>query len=243
MNETNEMPKEVLDVPSLPDVQEVKAEYNVVKDVWNDFVNSIKEFTDTITDTMSDTMSDAMDTQREIVEAREYGVNECADIAKSCFTPEVIQEWGMMDLNARDKVIQEYANGIGEAMGINFKGIVWEQFPIENGMYTYGYNAGDGYVHLNVDMLADPGQLMYIVDTVAHEARHQLQNEAIDDPSKFPIDEATIKEWTVGRDTYTLDMPSAYDPWGYTYNPMETDAKYFGESMVRELTKEIINNA
>ena len=38
-------------------------------------------------------------------------------------------------------------------------------------------------------------------------------------------------------------MPSAYDPWGYTYNPMETDAKYFGESMVRELTKDIINNA
>jgi len=40
-----------------------------------------------------------------------------------------------------------------------------------------------------------------------------------------------------------LDMPSAYDPWGYTYNPMETDAKYFGEAMVRELTKAIINNA
>lgn len=231
MNEINEITKDLQEIPSLPEIQEIKTEYNVVKDVWNDFVNSIKEFTDAVPES------------KEIVEAREYGVKECADVAKDCFTPEVIRGWGMMDLDARNKVIQEYANGIGEAMGINFKGIVWEQFPIENGMYAYGYNAGDGYVHLNIDMLADPGQLMHVVDTVAHEARHQLQNEAIENPSRFPIDEATIKEWTVGREIYTLDMPSAYDPWGYTYNPMETDARYFGESMVRELTKDIINNA
>lgn len=232
MNEINEITKDMLEMPSLPDVQETTTEYNVVKDVWNDFVNSIKEFSDSNTDTKA-----------EVVEARDYGVKECADVAKACFTPEVIKAWGLMNLEARDKVIQEYANGIGEAMGINFKGIVWEQFPIENGMYIYGYNAGDGYVHLNVDMLADPGQLMHVVDTVAHEARHQLQNEAIEDPLRFPIDEATIKEWTVGREIYTLDQPNAYDPWGYTYNPMETDARYFGESMVRELTKDLINNA
>ncbi len=232
MNDVNKTTKDVLfEAPSLPEVQEIKTEYNAVRDLWNEFVNSIKEY------------SNDVPVSREIVEAREYGVKECADVAKSCFTPEVIREWGMIGMDARDKVVQEYARGIGDAMDINFKGIIWERFPIENGMYTYGYNAGDGYVHLNVDMLADPGMLMYLVDTVAHEARHQLQNEAIENPSKFPIDEATIKEWTVAREMYTLEMPNAYDPWGYTYNPMETDARYFGESMVRELTKDIINNA
>lgn len=231
MNDASEVKNVTFEVPPLPNVQETKAEYNVIKDIWTDFVNSTKEFIESFTD------------NKEIVEAREYGVKECADVAKDCFTLEIIQAWGEMDLESRDKVIQEYANGIGKAMGINFKGIVWEEFPIENGMYTYGYNAGDGYVHLNVDMLADPGQLMHVIDTVAHEARHQLQNEAIENPSKFPIDEATIKEWTVGHGAYTLELPSAYDPWGYTYNPMETDARYFGEAMVRELTKDIINNA
>ena len=146
-------------------------------------------------------------------------------------------------LNPRNVGKLEDANGIGEAMGINFKGIVWEEFQSVNGEYTFGYNSGDGYIHINVDLLADPGQLMQVIDTIAHEARHQLQNEAIENPSKFPIDEATIKEWTVGKQAYTLEMPSAYDPWGYIYNPMETDAKFFGESMVRELTKDIINNA
>lgn len=235
MNEYIEIPKEELELPSFPDVQVKTAEYNVVKELWSDFVNSIENFADSI--------SNNFEKSNEVVEAREYGVEECADVAKECFTPEIINAWGTMNLKERDKIIQEYANGIGEAMDINFQGIVWENFPVENGVYTYGYNAGDGYVHLNVDMLADPGQLMSIIDTVAHEARHQLQNEAIENPSKFPIDEATINEWTVGRAIYTLDMPSAYDPWGYTYNPMETDAKYFGESMVRELTKDIINNA
>lgn len=232
MNEINEIPKETIETPSIPDVPVVSAEYNVVKDVWKNFVDSINDFSNSMPEI-----------QEQIVEAREYGVHECADVAKTCFTPEVIRNWGMMDLETRGNLIQEYARGIGDAMCINFKGIIWEEFPVENGRYIYGYNAGDGYVHLNVSMLADPGQLMHIVDTVAHEARHQLQNEAIENPAKFPIDEATIKEWTVGNEIYTLDMPSAYDPWGYTYNPKETDARFFGESMVRELTKYIINNA
>ena len=83
--------------------------------------------------------------------------------------------------------------------------------------------------------------LMQLVDTIAHEARHQLQMEAIANPEKFGIDEATINEWAVGKQAYTTALPSAYDPWGYTYNPLEIDSKYFGESMVREITKEIIN--
>lgn len=82
MNEINEMTKEVQEIPSLPEVKEVKTEYNVVKDVWSDFVNSIKEYTDAVPES------------KEIVEAREYGVKECADVAKACFTPEVIRAWG-----------------------------------------------------------------------------------------------------------------------------------------------------
>lgn len=33
-------------------------------------------------------------------------------------------------------------------------------------------------------------------------------------------------------------MPWAEDPWGYKYNPLETDARYAGESVVREMTKD-----
>ena len=107
MNEINEIPKEVVETPKIPETQEITAEFNSVKDVWSDFVNSIKEF--------SDSVFESSDTSEKTVEAREYGVNECADVAKECFSPEIIREWGSMDLESRDKVIQEYAEGIGEA--------------------------------------------------------------------------------------------------------------------------------
>ncbi len=234
MNEFQEIPKQQ-EVSQLPEVPVESREFSSLKEVWNEFTTSISEFTESI--------MEVFDSKPEVVEAREYGINECAEVVKECFTPEVIENWGMMTMEQRNAVLQEYASGIGQSMGIDFKGVVWEQFPVENGTYTYGYNAGDGYVHINVDLLADPGQLMQVIDTIAHEARHQLQCEAIMNPEKFPIDEATIKEWAVGMATYTTEQPSAYDPWGYTYNPMELDSKYFGEAMVRELTKNLINNA
>ncbi len=234
MNEFQEIPKQQ-EVSQLPEVPAESREFSSLKEVWNEFTTSVSEFTESI--------MEVFDSKPEVVEAREYGVSECAEVVKECFTPEVIENWGMMTMEQRNAVLQEYASGIGRAMGIDFKGVVWEQFPVENGTYTYGYNAGDGYVHINVDLLADPGQLMQVIDTIAHEARHQLQCEAIKNPEKFPIDEATIKEWAVGMATYTTEQPSAYDPWGYTYNPMELDSKYFGEAMVRELTKDLINNA
>ncbi|WP_448779835.1 hypothetical protein [Bacteroides congonensis] len=233
--EVNETPKEVIEVSSLPDVQEISAESCELKEIWNEFATSINEFAESTT-------LEGEELPREIVEAREYGVDECVDVVKKCFPLEVINEWGHMTLEQRNEVIQEYASGIGEALGIDFKGIVWEKFPIENGRYIGGFNNGDGYIHLNVDILADPAQLMKVIDVVAHEERHQLQNEAIVSPEKFPIDEATIKEWTVAKSVYTTDQPTAYDPWGYSYNPMETDSYFFGGSMVRELTKALIND-
>ena len=230
MDEINEIPKASMEFPSIPEVPVVTLEYKDALAEWKDFSNEMADFYKSL---------EVAEAPREVMEAREYGVSECAEVAKECFTPEVIQNWTIMDVEQRNVVIQEYAHGIGEGMGIDFKGIVWEAMD----EYTYGYNSGDGYVHLNVDMLANPAQLMFIVDTVAHEARHQMQFEAMQDPEKFPIDEASITEWTVANAIYTLDAPSAYDPWGYTYNPMEIDARYFGEAMVRELTKDIINNA
>lgn len=236
MNDVIEFRGKDFEIPPLPEVPEMHGEFGDLMNDWLDLLNDINDY--------SESLEGATELKPEIVEAREYGVKECADVAKACFTPDVIRLWGVMNMDARNEIIQEYAKGIGDALGIDFKGIIWKDFPVgEDGRVTLGENCGDGYVSLNVGILADPGKLMYLVDTVAHEARHQLQNEAIDNPGKYPIDDETILEWAYGRLTYTLDEPSAYDPWGYTYNPMETDARYFGEAMVRELTKDLINNA
>ena len=37
---------------------------------------------------------------------------------------------------------------------------------------------------------------------------------------------------------YTNDSPYALDPWGYKYNALELDARYAGETVIREFTKD-----
>lgn len=243
--EYNEVQKETQDLSLF---EKLECGYETIKESIVNYWEGLKETTKEIYDSASDFVKDIKDNICDVLgikdtsdTAREYGLNECAEAAKEIITGDVISSWGSLSLEQRNAVAQEYAAAIGEGLGINYKGIIWEEFDTSDGTYTFGYNSGDGYVHLNSDFLCDPSMLMQLVDTVAHEARHQFQSEAIANPENFGIDEATIREWSAGKAVYTTELPSAYDPWGYTYNPLEIDSKYFGESMVREITKGIIN--
>ena len=236
MNEFFETPKEVTEVKTMQEIKECTSDYDSPVENWEEYVESMNEYAESF----ESRALAVKEYSTATVEAREYKLDECTDVAKKHFTAEVINNWINMDVETRDQIIQDYAKDLSEALGIDFNEVIWEVMPPGEG-YIFGYNNGDGHIHLNIEMLSDPAMLMYIVDTTAHELRHQFQNEAIENPDKFPIDEETIKEWTIGRNIYTQNMPTAYDPWGYTYNPMETDARFFGESMVREITKDIIN--
>ena len=204
---------------------------NLLNEV-NSFVSGTKDF---INKGLTSEIKDISDN------AREYGLNECSDAVKNIFTPEIITEWGSMNYEKRQAIIEDYAKAIGEGLNIDYKGIIYGNLLQEMG--AEACNSGDGYIHLDYSYLTNPSKIIGLIDTVAHEARHQLQFEAIRDPEKFGIDQATIKEWSAGMDSYTRQYATAYDPWGYFYNPVEMDARYFGESMVRELTKDLINKA
>lgn len=172
---------------------------------------------------------------KEITEAREYKVNECAEVTKQHFTQEVLNEWANYTIEQKHAILDSYVKGIGKELGIEMKGVVIE--PLND---AYGYNNGDGTIHLDLATVSNPAEMIRVIDTAAHETRHQFQNEVIQNHEKFGIDELTAKEWEVGRLIYTTNGPTSYDPWGYFYNPMETDARFFGESMVRELTRGLI---
>lgn len=252
MNGISEMPQEYKEVQretqDLSIFERLECGFETIKQGIENYWEGLKETSKDIYDGISDFAKDIKDTISDVFgmnestdTAREYGLHECAESAKEIITSDVISSWGTLSLEERNEIAQAYATAIGEGLGINYQGIVWEEFDTSDGTYTYGYNSGDGYVHLNIDFLSDPSMLMQLVDTVAHEARHQFQIEAVADSERFGIDEATALEWAAGISMYTTEMPSAYDPWGYTYNPLEIDSKYFGESMVREITKGLIN--
>jgi predicted Zn-dependent protease len=228
MNEFTENKAEV------PPVQEYSQPAENQEYSLNTALNAFKEF-DSSTD--KKIIEASIAETKEKANVREYGVKACCDAAKESFTKEVLADWGKMSDKQREKIVTEYAGKIGNGLNIDYKGIVYEKMSPN----IAGYNKGDGHVYLNKELLKHPAAVGHIIDTVAHEARHQMQSEAIKNPEKFGVDKATVNEWKYATETYTQDNATAKDPWGYHYNALELDARYFGETVVRELRKDIIN--
>lgn len=173
----------------------------------------------------------------ELINEREYGLQECVEVAKDIFTREVISEWKSMSLEQRYEIVKKYSDAVASSLGIEPREVIFKSMP----EYTGGYNNGDGNIYVNSNMIGDPKYVVKLIDTVAHESRHQFQREAVRNPEKFGISPEVAKEWEFGLKNYTTCDSTQYDPWGYHYNPVEVDARYFGESVVREVTKDMIN--
>lgn len=166
-------------------------------------------------------------------------MEECREAVADVITPEVCENWVEMSLDERKEVMEDLAEAIAEAQGTAFNGVAFDagvdDDPFET---TYGYvQGGDGVVHLNEAVLADPGQFLKMVDTVAHESRHQFQMQAMEDPEGFGISQETADAWRFGFESYTHEWASEYDLVGYNYNPTESDARIFGESMAQHVVQ------
>ena len=167
---------------------------------------------------------------------REFGINECKEDAKRIFSPEVISRWPEMSPEEREEIVSQYGDCVAQNFELaNYKGVVFE--PMDEG--TNGFNRGDGVAHISDRLIKEQLSPLQIVDTLTHELRHQYQTECIQGFHYVP--DETLREWQTGLEIYTDEMPWAEDPWGYKYNPLEMDARYAGESVVRELTKDYIN--
>lgn len=187
------------------------------------------------------TAPELLESRKEVNEnnnERVFGLKECIESARDIFTLKVISEWGRMSLEKRNAIVQEYQHAIADGLGIERGNVYFEEMA--DGVN--GYNNGDGNVYLNIRMLADPKNIIGLIDVIAHETRHQFQHAVVENPEKFGISPEVANEWAFGMENYTVNSATQYDPWGYHYNPVEIDARYFGESVVRELTKDFIND-
>ena len=169
------------------------------------------------------------------IELREFGIEECTKSAKEIFTPEVIKKRVTFSPEKKREFCSQYAERVSKAFElVDYKGLVFES--LEDGVM--GYNRGDGIVHLTNKFLTSPFSSLEMIDTITHELRHQYQYEAM--KGKHSISEDVRKEWIQANKDYTTEKPWALDPWGYKYNPLELDARYAGETVVRNLTKDYI---
>ena len=169
-------------------------------------------------------------------ETREFGLDKCAEAAKSIFTPDVIKNWSNYSEAERKDFVNQYAGKVAEAFELrDFKNVSFEK--LEPGLN--GYNSGDGIIHLTDRFLNKLETPIQLIDTVTHEMRHQYQSEAIRGLHNIPSE--TRKEWGVAEKVYTTNRPWAADPWGYKYNPLEIDSNYAAGTVIRTMTKDYIN--
>lgn len=166
-----------------------------------------------------------------ISEVDEVRVNETAEIMADVFSEDVLTNWSEMPLGEKAAKLNEYYIRAGENLGIDTKGVIIEPISCETpGMISFGYNSGDGYIHLNADVVDDPSQLRQVLDTATHEMRHQFQNDAIASPYNFSdIPQDVWNAWDYEMKHY---INPDYDYQGYYEQAIECDARNFSEDVL-----------
>ena len=214
-----------------------------ISDTLSDWSHKIDEFFigiyDSVEDFFTGNNADAKAIENlgsNFVEERDFGLDKCSEAAKEIFNPGVIENWANLSLEQRKEIAGAYAAEVANAFELqNFTGVYFED--LDQGVM--GYNNGDGSIHLSNTLIAPWTSPLEIMNTITHELRHQYQFEAVQGYHNVADD--VRKEWATAQEIYSYDQPYCYDPWGYTYNPLEIDARYAGETVVRNVTHDMIN--
>ena len=173
----------------------------------------------------------------EYSEADVERIEIAADIMGEVFTDEVISNWENLSVEERAAYLNEYYAKAGQALGIDTKGVYVDDLWATYQPGVMGVNCGDGYLGIDVRLMEDPSQLGELLDTVTHEMRHQLQNDALRNPDAFPdIPEETLEQWQYEMDNY---IDGAYDFEAYQSQAIETDARAFAEEVVNDFLADL----
>lgn len=187
--------------------------------------------------TGSGTTADAEDGQAYTGQSRD------ADDYGDC-PADVRDAWAEYSDEERQAILEQKIREDAEEMGIPAPDIVWDEDMDANS--NGSWNQETGTVTLNPDKLHDP----MIMHTVAHEMRHALQHEAVEqmddrswwdwlwgDHPEYPggATPEEVEEWDENFDDY---KPSDEDYDEYFEQPVEEDAREAGSEWVEDMTPE-----
>lgn len=164
-------------------------------------------------------------------EVDEVRADETAEIMAEVFTPEVVAGWAELSLEQKTAKFNEYYVKAGENLGIQTKGVIVEPMYSQPGMISFGYNSGDGYIHLNEAVVQDPEMLGQVLDTATHEMRHQFQTEVVAEPECFgDLPSDVVAQWQYEFANY---ISPDYDYQGYYEQAIEQDARSFADEVLQ----------
>lgn len=172
------------------------------------------------------------------IEERDFGLDKCTEAVKEIFNLGVFMSWASLSIEQRAELSGVYAKEVARAFElVSYEGLWIEELEPN----VLGYNKGDGKIHMSISLILNPEVSPFtIIDTITHESRHQYQFEAIKGYHNIPKE--VVKEWTIAFEIYRNDVgPCCYNPWGYHYSPIEIDARYAAETVVRNITQFLFN--
>lgn len=216
----NDLGDELLRRPEIPETKDYSGE----KSFLEAFADALRAFIDSLREALGGESSS------EAREVNETLAEKASDVMAEVFDERTLREWGTMSMEQREAKLSEYYSKLGEALGINARGVIIEDCAVTAGVGVLGYNSGDGYLHIDYRNLQDPSRLIDVLNTTTHEARHQLQVEAIADPSRFPeISPGLIAEWEHNMRNYDN---GAFGYESYYNQAVEADARAFATDVI-----------
>ena len=195
----------------------------------NSFTEHFTDFLGSIVDNIKDFLGISTE---NLSEGADIYAEVVSNIMSDVFTKDVIESWPTMEFQERCELLNQYVEGLGQALGINLNGIIVEDLYATVGEGVQGYCNGDGYLHLDFRNIEDPSMWGTILETTTHEARHQLQIEAIDNPEKFkgvPTD--MIEGWRKNMLPGNYES-GEFDMEAYWNQPVEVDARKFAAEVI-----------
>jgi hypothetical protein len=219
MDVTNDLANEAIRNAEIPQGRDYSGE----KSFSEAFDDALLAFVESVKELLGISSSEAKEVDETLAE-------KASDVMAEVFDEKTINEWGTMSMEEREAKLSEYYSELGNALGIDAKGVIVEDCSTTVGAGVLGYNSGDGYLHIDCQNLEDPSKLLDVLNTTTHEARHQLQSEAIPDPSRFPeISPSLIAEWEHNMQNYDS---GEFGYEGYYNQGVEVDARVFAADVI-----------
>lgn len=185
-----------------------------------------------------------------------------ADVNGDGLPPDVVSRWSQMTQAEREQALQAMANRIAAQYGMASIPVRVEQLNSLEGLTYLGLWNGSR-ITINESVLNDPN---VVSNTLAHEARHAVQQHMAQQAapgfwerlmrfigvSSWPewphygISQETALEWDQNYSDYQ-SPPNPFDPNNpdsvaqfnaYLNQPIEVDARAYGDSFVQNMTQE-----
>jgi hypothetical protein len=167
----------------------------------------------------------------------EIGHQQMADDELQDARTRLLEWWKTLTTDDKKQYLQSLYERICKLLGIEPVPLSFPQLDDPKGGDLLGsFNEVDKDIRIDVDNLEGDSPFS-LIDTIAHETRHQFQNNTVrvyEQTGHLPdgVSVIDVNVWKFNEDHYIT-----YQKWpdGYSHQPIETDAQNYGADFVNQI--------